>query len=203
MLSPTKYFSQPLSLVRVCVNAHPVTLQIVATCPIYRYISFKIPIRLFKRGSSHYSTIRQPDAIELPIHWIPAAITDITTVNGQSISLSPGIVQLSAPIHAKRIIISWLHFLFLVDVGLLRKIHLSCKNFASSLAESKVLTIAHRVTRIDIRVWLRGHRNSWVSILLRLVHGLRLGLVDRLWSGNIWLLIEDRLWRWVDLEINC
>ena len=78
-------------------------------------------------------TSSQPNRIELTIHRVPPAITNITTVNGQAVSLSPGAIMLSNPVHAEGIVVSRLHLLLLVDIGGLGVCHLLGEDFGASL----------------------------------------------------------------------
>ena len=67
---------------------------------------------------------RQPNGIELSVHRIPAAFTNVATFDGQAIALGPCTILLTNPVHAERVIISGLHLLLLVHVGVLSVVHL-------------------------------------------------------------------------------
>jgi hypothetical protein len=136
-------------------------------------------------------TTRQSNSIELSIHRIPSAVTNIATINCQAVSLGPSAIMLSNPIHAVWIIISGLHLLLLVDVGSLGVCHLLCEDFGAGLAERAEVGLHDGVIR-KIVVGRLLLLNEIRVLLIGIVDGLRLG-------DDTGLLVDDGL----DLETGC
>jgi hypothetical protein len=150
-----------------------------------RKLTYPVSIRNYAR-----LTTRQSNSIELSIHRIPSAVTNIATINCQAVSLGPSAIILSNPIHAVWIIISGLHLLLLVDVGSLGVCHLLCEDFGASLAECAEVGLHDGVIR-EIVVG-RLLLNEVRVLLVGIVDGLRLG-------DDTGLLVDDGL----DLETGC
>jgi len=79
---------------------------------------------------------RQTNSIEHAIITIPPNVTNITTIQRQAISLSPRIIELSAPIKAERVVVGRLHLLLLIDLGVLGVGYLLGKYFGAGLSPS-------------------------------------------------------------------
>lgn len=77
----------------------------------------------------------QANRIEDAVMSIPTTITNITTINGQAVALSPCTILLAAPIHAHRIIIGRFHLLLLIHLQALSGSELLCNDFAAGEAE--------------------------------------------------------------------
>ncbi|KAF4628968.1 hypothetical protein G7Y89_g9182 [Cudoniella acicularis] len=88
-------------------------------------------VKVGMKGLEHAVAVKQSSSI-------PSAITDITTINRNPISLRPAIVQLANPVEAIRIIVSGLHVLFLVHLETLSRGQLLLEDFSASEAESTV-----------------------------------------------------------------
>ncbi len=66
---------------------------------------------------------------------IPAATTDITTINSEAVALSPGTIQLATPVHAHGIVVRRLHLLLLIHFKSLGGSELGIEDFVAGLAE--------------------------------------------------------------------
>jgi hypothetical protein len=122
---------------------------------------------------------RQPDCIKYTILRIPTNVTNIAAINRKAIALCKGAIQLPHPIHARRIIITRLHFLLLVHLQSLR----CSKLLAQDLVTSK--TPGPHGWLLNLECWKTSGCWLWLDHVLRIGLAGLVGLIG-VWIRHLW-----------------
>ena len=175
---------QPLNPVRV------LNICLRCQCLFSQHLVVRVPLAsdalsfdckyMLTRGVQRFDlplfSRRQPDCVKYTILRIPTNVTNIAAINRKAIALRKGAIQLPHPIHARRIIITRLHFLLLVHLQSLR----CSKLLSHDLVTGK--TPGPHGWLLNLECWKTSGCWLWLD------HVLRIGLVGLVgvWIRHLW-----------------